>query len=250
MNRVAGLLLLVLCMRATAEVQEYADVPLPVLLPLGQERQISVEGAQKIRVGVPAHLQAHLDVESAGSNVWLRAHQPLESERLYLETETDLYVLEVQTSTSAPAHPLQIRLRSTESSVSKAPAPDYVALARYAVQTLYAPDEREVQVPGIRRIALPNKPRALFRCRPVVPAACGSAVEIAPHTAWRAPPFYATALTVRNLLPESLELDPRDIRGDFSAAVIVHPQLAAAGSLRDTTTMVLISTVPFARALP
>ena len=249
MRRALSLLFAVAAGAAAAEVLEYAGAPLPVALPVGQERRILVEGAREVRVGLSGRLRESLQVESAGPHVWLRAHAPLEPARLYLEADEDLYVLEVRTADAAPRHALKLRARAQAAPEARPDAPGYIALARYAVQSLYAPQRREAQLPGIQRVPLPDGPQALFRCRPAPPSACGDAVQARPHTAWRAAPYYATALTVRNMLPEPLELDPRDLRGDFAAAVIVHARLAPHGSPHDSTAVVLISTVPFARAL-
>ncbi len=246
-------LALLLCLASSPVLEAssliYTGDPLPVLLPLGKERRIEIKGAQEVRVGLSAALKERLHAESAGPHVWLTARGALSSQRVYLKTETELLVLKVRTDPQAPAEPLDIAvdLKGSRSSPSFLPdkPPSYVALMRYAIQALYAPDHRESPVSGIRQVLIDEQPVALFRCRLTYPSACGDAVESVPHAAWEALPYYVTAVTVRNRLPESLTLDPRDIRGQFIASAIVHPRLEASGSVRDTTTVVLISNVPF-----
>ena len=227
----------------------YVGDPLSVLLPVGKERRLEIQGAREIRVGLSESLTRHLLVESAGSHVWFTAQDTLSPQRVYLETDTGLLVLVVQTDPQASTEPLSISVDSNDSKNSSAPLPpkppDYVALVRYVIQALYVPDHREMSVRGIRQTLVDEQPVALFRCRDAQPAACGGAVESVPHAAWEVQPYYVTAVTVRNRLPEPLALDPRDIRGRFMAATIVHPYLEAAGSIRDTTTVVLISRIPF-----
>ena len=231
----------------------YSGDPLPVLLPVGEERRIKIKGAQEVRVGLSRALKERLHAESAGPHVWLTAQNAFPPKRVYLETGIGLLVLKVRTDPGAPTEPLEITIdpRASESSPSSSSdkPPSYVALMRYAIQTLYAPDHRETLVSGIRQVLINERPVALFRCRATYPSACGNAVESVPHAAWEALPYYVTAVTVRNRLPESLMLDPRDIRGRFAASTIVHPRLDASGSVRDMTTVVLISHVPFEHAL-
>ena len=237
---------------AGASALVYVGDPLPVLLPVGQERRIEIEGAREIRIGLSASLKKRLAVESAGPHVWLTAREALPPQRVYLETETELLVLVVRTDPQAPAGPLSIAVgRGGSPGPAAEPSgkpPGFVALMRHAVQALYAPDSREAPVHGIRQAPVGEQPVSMFRCRGAYPSACGDAVEIVPHAAWEARPYHVTALTVRNRLPEPLALDPRDIRGRFLASTIVHPRLEAAGGARDTTTVVLISRVPFEQA--
>ena len=230
----------------------YTGDPLPVLLPIGKERRLEIRGAQEIRIGLSGALKEHLHAESAGPHVWLTARDAFPPQRIYLKTGTGLLVLKVRTDPQAPTEPLDIAVDLKNSGSSSPLAldrpPSYVALMRYAIQTLYAPDHREDLVSGIRQILIDDKPVALFHCRATYPSACGDAVESIPHAAWEALPYYVTAVKVRNRLPESLMLDPRDIRGRFAASTIVHPHLDASGSVRDTTTVVLVSHVPFEHA--
>lgn len=230
----------------------YIGDPLPVLLPVGKERRIEIKGAREIRIGLSESLRKQLVVESAGPHVWLTAQDTLFPQRVYLETETGLLVLVVQTDPRASTEPLSIEVDLGDPQNSPAPSskksPDYVALARYVIQALYAPDHREAPIRGIRQTPVDEQSVALFRCRDAYPSACGGAVEAIPHAAWEVQPYYVTAVTVRNRLPKPLALDPRDIRGRFVASTIVHPYLEAAGSTRDTTTVVLISRIPFGQA--
>ena len=217
--------------------------PYSVLLPLGQERRLEIKGAREIRVGVPQSLQGQLRVESAGAYLWLTAAQELAPHRLYLETDIGSLILEVRTDAQVVATPLSINL-SGGTQQSETSVIGYVELARYAVQSLYAPEERITPIPGIRPIPTSSESVALFRCRAPYPSACGDAVESIPHSAWRFGAYYLISVTVRNQLAQPLQLDPRDLRGRIAASTIVHPQLEAAGSPRDTTAVILISLVP------
>ena len=246
---------LLLCLASTtleAASRAYVGDPLPVLLPVGQERRVEVEGAQEIRVGLSGALKEWLHVESAGPHVWLTAKKVLAPQRLYLETEAGALVLEIRTDGQAPTGPLTITVASKHPGPPPSLPSDhsigYVALARHAIQALYAADLHGAPIPGMRVIPIDVRPVALFRCRKGYPSACGDAVESTLHAAWEAPPYYVTAVMVRNRLPEPLMLDLRDIRGRFAASTLVHSRLEAAGSVRDTTTVVLVSHTPFENA--
>ena len=251
MRAAAALLALLAVPAGAAEVRVYTGAPLAVALPVGQERRVEIEGARDIRVGLPGALRGQLEVESAGPHVWFRARRALPPTRLYLASGARLFALEVRADAAASAQPLRIRAEASGAAApDAASAPGYVALARYAVQALYAPGHRPARVPGIRSRPVADRPVALFRCRAASPAACGDATEARPLAAWEARPYFVTALEVRNRLEWALELDPRDIRGDFAAAAIAHPRLEAAGDPHDATAVVLISTLPFAGAEP
>ncbi len=232
-----------LALIATVASASFSE-PYPVLLPVGQERRLEIEGAREIRVGVPQTLQKQLRVESAGAFVWLTAAQELTPQRLYLETDAGSLILEVRTDAQVAATPLRINPEGGTPHAVTAPEVGYVALTRYAVQSLYAPEAHIEPIPGIRPAPAPRDPVALFRCRAPYPSACGDAVEALPHSAWKFGPHYLIALTVRNQLAQPLQLDPRDVRGRIVTSSIVHPQLGAAGSPQDTTAVILISSVP------
>lgn len=229
---------------AASATGAYAEEPFPVLLPVGQERRIDLVGAREARVGLPQDLRAHMRVESAGAHVWLTARQALPPRRLYVQTDAGTRILEIRTDAHAPDTPLRVPMGPVPSS-GKSRSVGYVALARFAIQALYAPEHAREGIAGIRAVPVARRSVALFRCRKAHPSACGDAVEAIPHAAWALPPHYVTAVAVRNRLPEPLRLDPRDIRGRFAASAIVHPRLGAAGSPRDATTVVLISHAPF-----
>ncbi len=229
---------------AASAMAAYEEEPFPVLLPVGQERRIDLVGAREIRIGLPQDLRAHVRVESAGAHVWLTARKALPPRRLYMQTDAGARILEIRTDAHAPNTPLRVPMNPEQSSEEVRPV-GYVALARFAVQALYAPEHAREGIAGIRAVPVARQPVALFRCRKAHPSACGGAVEAIPHAAWELPPYYVTAVAVRNRLPEPLRLDPRDIRGRFAASAIVHPRLEAAGSPRDATAVVLISHVPF-----
>ena len=251
MRAAAALLALLATPAGAADVRVYTGEPLAVALPVGQERRVEIEGARDIRVGLPGALRGQLEVESAGPNVWFRARRALPPTRLYLASGARLFALEVRADESAPRQPLRLRAAAAgPAQEGVGAAPSYVALARYAIQALYAPEHRPAQVPGIRSRPVADRPVALFRCRAAAPAACGDATEARPLAAWEAAPYFVTALEVRNFLAAPLELDPRDIRGEFAAAAIVHPRLAPAGDPHDATAVVLISALPFAGAEP
>ena len=114
--------------------------------------------------------------------------------------------------------------------------PAFVALLRHAAQSLYAP-QRLIPRPGpIQAVPAPNSaPPNLLRSQH------GESFRLHPVAAWRGLGYYIIAIELINLSAIAVELDPRQVRGDWQAISFQHPAVRASGSPRDRSVLYLIS---------
>lgn len=254
MNRVALLLLLSACVTSNAfavEILRWERVPLSVRLLVGQERVILID--RNVRVGIPAQATDSLRVQSAGGALYLKAEAPTAATRLQLhDADTGVLILidivaEPAAPDEAPLEPIRImdatvtgtvdahsQRGADNSRVEPADTPIPVVLTRYAAQNLYAPLRTVEPVAGVA--AVPLRPRltvdTLLLSVPVRAQALG---------AWRLGEYWVTAIKLAHAAPGWLELDPRLLQGEFSAATFQHRALGPAGDSTDTTVLYLVT---------
>lgn len=228
------------------EVLRWQRLPLPVALPLGQERIVFVD--RNVRVGTPASLQGKLRVQSVAGAVYLKALEPIDPTRIQLQDKEsgEIILLDIATSTELQEpEPIkivaaQVQKQTTDDEAadkppvlpSKTPVP--AALTRYAAQMMYAPLRTVEPLPGVRQIPLRIKGNlsSLLPTLPTQNSALG---------AWSVAPWIVTAVRVSNAGNERLVLDPRSLQGDFYAATFQHPDLGPKGTAEDTTTLYLVT---------
>lgn len=249
MSRFIANLLAFTCMAGSAfagavETVQWERLPLPVELLIDQERVLFTD--RNVRVGVPGNVGARLRVQTAAGAVYLRANAPIEPSRLQLQDiETgEVILLDIRASTGAsdqlPPEPMRIVRDTpqpdTRSKTTKVPnaTPTPVILIRYAAQNLYAPLRTIEPLNGVRRQPLTSD-LALDQLLPNRP------VQIRPLAAWRLDDYRVSALLLVNTQGSTLELDPRELQGQFFAASFQHSTLGPAGSSSDTTVLYLVT---------
>jgi len=117
---------------------------------------------------------------------------------------------------------------------------DYIDLARYAAQHMYGPQRLIKALPGVIRRPIPTESVALFR---------GGAVVAIPVVQWMSlrPEQYVSVVEVRNLTNQTIEIDPRSIRGKWLFSASHNATLEPKGFIGDTTHIYLVSALPFER---
>jgi integrating conjugative element protein (TIGR03749 family) len=224
-------------------------LPLPVELRVGEERVLFTE--REMRVGVPANLKGRLRAQSANGAVYLRALMPLQGVRLQLHDAAsgELVMLDVTATDpegDPPLEPLRIEMgisarqaapqKSGETAppAAKRGTPVPILLTRYASQNIYAPLRAIEPVVGIRRVAVVEG-LDLSTLMPSLPVACRVLA------AWKMEESVVTAVLVRNTSPHSIQLDPRQLQGEFVTATFQHPFLGPSGEATDTTALYLVT---------
>lgn len=240
-------LLLPIPLASAVEILRWERLPLAVPLQVGQERVVFID--RNVRVGLPASLQGKLRVQSAGGALYLLASESIAPSRLQLQDADDgtLILLDIAAEPAKAGQPALEAVKIVEAErpaprdTVEAPAPRPapptplpVALTRYAAQSLYAPLRTVEAVPGLGAVPL----RGDLNLDSLLPELTLSYQALA---AWRLEDLWVTAIRLRNRAPRWIELDPRQLQGDFVSATFQHPDLGPKGDATDTTVLYLVT---------
>lgn len=247
------------------EILHWDRKPLPVDLPVGTERVIVLD--RNVRVGLPPEIadSETLRVQSAGGAIYLKADKPFDTQRVRLQdVETNEVVLFDLTAMENGASDEEIQVvfpegeqvdaedasspesrEQAEGSSASANTPVPVVLTRFAAQSLYAPTRTIEPVQGVNRVAM-RLPESMPSLLPALP------VSATPVAAWKLDGWTVTAVKLSNRDPSrAFEMDPRWLQGDLYSATFMHPTLGRRGSVRDTTTVFIVTEgVSLAQAVP
>jgi len=109
-------------------------------------------------------------------------------------------------------------------------------LARYAFQTLYAPDRLVEELENVSEITVERgkRLRRMF---------VGNEISAQPLAQWKNEGTYVTAFLLRNKSDRHVDIDPRKIRGSeyWDATSFMTDRLSARNTYGDSTAMVVIS---------
>ncbi len=227
--------------------------PINITLPLGKERFVTFPSEVQFGYNIQALPSSVLRVENDNRTVYLLAKQPFSTQRVEAKLANgDIILMDIQANKHADDDPVDIVLPQANRTsghhhthgLDNTTNINYVTLMRYAIQQLYAPKRLLKHSNTITRFPMETTH--------VVPLFLDGSAAAMPLASWRGGDWYVTALLIKNLLPQALPLDPRLLCGDWKAAS-VYPQttLAPHGTPinRDTTTLFVISTKPFADAM-
>jgi integrating conjugative element protein (TIGR03749 family) len=222
--------------------------PIQIVLPVGQERRIDFP--------VPIHLEMPRALKDASKPIQIRedgsvywtATKPFEKTRVKALTHTGYsYFLDVSAKKNGHSHHVVI----VDNRISKADEDaqslniarqynyDYVDLARFAAQSVYAPLRLIKALPGVVQVGVENEEVPLYRGRDLITE---------PMAQWKSPTvpaFYVTAVRVTSNALGAIVFDPRLLRGDWLTATAQHAVVNPVGKDGSTTTWYLISKAPF-----
>lgn len=234
--------------------------PINVHLQVGNERIIHFP--DDVRYWLPDTIKRHVSVLAANGVLYIRAMEPFPTTRLRIQGLNDqqVYLLDITASEVAAVSDELIvmtkentRNRSKEVTAYKTTEDWRIRLTRYAAQQLYAPERLVDGDSAIKRIPVESKTS--------VPLIRGGLIEAVPIASWQGHGLTVTAVRVRNLSRQSLQLqfDRSDslqaldlsylVRGDWLTATLQHDRLGAMGDETDTTTLYLVSNRSFVESL-
>jgi integrating conjugative element protein (TIGR03749 family) len=232
------------------EHRVWNKTPIHIVLPVGEERRIDFPLA--VQLQVPASIRKmseRIQITEDGTVYWI-ASQSFKRQRVNAVTTTGYsYILNIEARPKGHKHAIAIvdtRIPKEEpaTGLKQKFDYDYVDLARFAAQSVYAPDRLIKELPGLRRLDVLPKPLPLVK---------GGDLITEPMAQWIAPTvpsLYVTAVRVTSNSLNTIILDPRLLRGDFLAASSQHGSVNPAGEDGDTTTWYLVSAQPFDEVTP
>lgn len=253
---------------SAVEIQQWERIPIALPLAVGQERIVFVD--QNVRVGLPRALKGKLRIQSTGGAIYLLANEPIPPTRVQLQNVASGQIMLVdiaaivRASDQPALEPMKIiaseqpgghsgrghvaentgknprddradeQAPSTETTTLKTDTPIPVVITRYAAQMLYAPLRTVESLPGVSQVNLNRRLNltTLLPTQPINASALG---------AWRMAGYWVTAVKLQNTSEQHLNLDPRELMGDFTAATFQHPYLGAKGHATDTTIVYLVT---------
>ena len=234
--------------------------PISVHLQVGHERIIHFP--DDVRYWLPDTVKRQVSVLAANGVLYIRAAEPFPATRVRIQGLDDqqVYLLDITASKVAAVSDELIvmtkestRNRSREATGYKTTEDWRIRLTRYAAQQLYAPERLADGNSAIKRIPVESKTS--------VPLIRGGLIEAVPIASWQGHGLTVTAVRVRNLSRQSLQLqfDRSDshqaldlsylVRGDWLTATLQHDLLGAMGDETDTTTLYLVSNRSFVESL-
>ncbi len=228
----------------TPEPVVWRKAPIRILLTAGEERLVHFPGS--VRVALPSSLVSMLRVQSIQGTLYLQAEQPFATTRVLVYTQPagPIYVLDlVAVQASGPALPdieivaqdLQAFTAGVDDRGGQRSPHGYVALTRFAAQTLHAPARLVPRTSGIVGVPVSSDPVTLF-------PDCN--IRAVPVAAWRSGRFFVSAVRLHNLEPRAVTLDPRTLAGHWLATTFQRNRLQPKGDALDTTTVYLVSDRP------
>jgi integrating conjugative element protein (TIGR03749 family) len=249
--------------------------PIPVALVVGNERLIHFPS--DIRYWIPETLESAVTVIAANGVLYIQSKQPFLKTRIRVQdiATQRIYLLDM-VSQETGHYPKNVMVTNKQDVVSltasvdpQQPAVDWpIRLIRFAAQSLYAPERLSPSDHQIRRISVDPGPVSLLR---------GGDTESTPLGQWQGGGLYVTAVLVRNLTDQTIEIAPvreahgtldipidtpldtstdskrtlfldQDVRGTWLYAATQHSVLHPAGDDADRICLYLVSRRSFAEA--
>lgn len=116
-----------------------------------------------------------------------------------------------------------------------------VTLTRFAIHSLYAPKRLLVTPEGVYRVPMETEKH--------VPLFYGASLDAMPLASWRAGALYVTAVELKNLTTHPINIDLKQLRGNWQTAALYPSQKLKSRDAHETTSLFLISEKPFQASL-
>lgn len=223
--------------------------PLNVVLPVNREKLVSFPEPVELINTNPELTGDKLSVMINAGTIYLTAHQTFSPMRVSvrLKNSGQLVLLDLSAAIQADDTAVDVvitdKSKTTQSNPSEAAFQTTdIDLLRFAITTFYAPARLVMQPDGITRTAMyTQKNVTLFYDETTLDY---------PLASWRDSNHFVTAVTIQNIQKTARTLDPRHLHGNW-LAVTFYPtnHLKSQGQVGDSTTLFLISALPFNLAL-
>ena len=242
----------------------YTDRPMTLSLRIGHEHRVVFPEPVTVQIPVIA-TQSLQSMQPTSDTVYWKPSEMMDTNRVlaFSRDQQRIYLLDVSASVDAtvqdfsidnPSLKSQSTHRETRTTQEQQPAyaqetrlenPPAIVLTRFASQTLYAPVRLIPKDRHIQRVRIKPHPQQW----PLIRSTKGEALSVETHAAWRGFGLYVTAVSVVNTSPMTVELDMRNVRGNFRHLTPQHTWLGPQGSDDDRTVMYLVSIQPYHSAL-
>lgn len=269
----AALLMLVVSAKVNSQTDVerliYQERPLLLSLRTGYEHRVEFPEAVTIQIPSGAIHELH-SLQASGQMVYWRPSVDMDKQRIlaFSLDQQRIYLVDIESIPSGKRTDYRIDnpvlRRPQEKSLAPGevqpgrgnPAPAYaretkvenppgVILTRFASQSLFAPTRLVPKDSRIHRVQLAAHPEKIALIR----SSKGEHFRVETHAAWRGFGFYVTAVALINTSDITVELDMRNVRGNFQHLTPQHTWVGPAGTSNDRTVLYLVSRKPYHVAL-
>lgn len=226
-------------------------VPIPFTIPMGAERMITFPDKVELHNTDPQLTLDKVNILNNAGTLYIRAKQTFSSIRVpvVLTKTGTVILLDISAKPNAEDTPVEVVLKDTKENsktdsvnTGDESSINYTTLMRYAISHLYGPVRLIKEDMRINRVPM-------FTSKSVK-LVYGDQVMSMPIASWHGGDLYVTAILVKNIWKQKFTLDPRRLQGAWCVASFYPTRnLDSIGSLRDRTTIFLISKLPFHEAL-
>jgi integrating conjugative element protein (TIGR03749 family) len=230
-------------------VLTWQRVPLNIVLPVGKERLMSFPDAFKF--GLSADLEHVVRVQNNYKTLYLLAKKPFLAHRVQVNLNNGLIMLiNLSAQIKAPSGSVDVVLPDSFKHSSGNPKKlsrkvlNEAILARFAIHQLYAPNSLLGNDDLFHRYPMES--------HHMIPLFMNKAALAMPLASWETQGDFITAVQVKNLEKHFLTIQPNMLCGQWQAVAfyprqVLFPYKELHGY--DTTTLFLISTRNFSKAL-
>lgn len=220
--------------------------PIEVNLPVG--KKLAIQFNDNIKLLKPV---SNVQIQKLGDTLYLKALSEFDAKDIYIKDEVNDVKIIVTLSADSKNNdtsPVYIQIPERggvnyKQDNSSAESINYISITRYAIQRLYSEDRLLTNLSSIYRVPMKTQRQ--------VSLIYGSNIVSSPIASWTSNGLYVTAISLKNLDDEQIQLDPRrSLKGVWKTAVFYPSNsLAPKGHRQDTTTVFLTSNVPFVESL-
>ena len=196
----------------------------PISLDLEVNKEIQIQFDYQLKeVGISSNISNNIAVESIDSRLWLKANKPFTTTKLLIkDKEEQISILLLSASTKTVTHKNYIIVKQkqitqpykTKNNTTK--QLNLVVLTRFVAQKFYGPKRLVNKLAGVYRVHINNEEIELFVCSSNL--ACNDNVIAIPKASWQSNDFVITAVILTNTTKQNIELDPRDLIGNWLSA--------------------------------
>lgn len=233
--------------------------PLSLVLPVGAEKIITFP--QPTMLYLPEAIAYKMRTQFVGPDAYLYVEEPFEATRVVAEAADGsgrMYLFDISAVKGASDNRVIVMNKpeqgddrtddqgqgdGTAYGSAKSLLDHYKRLARFASHQAYAPARLITPDQSLR--AIPVKQR-------IVPIYEGSELQLKALAQWKniSPPIlYVTILEAKNTMSTGVDVDQRNLKGRFLAAIPQHTRLGPNGAINDTSAIYVISDIPFDEAI-
>jgi integrating conjugative element protein (TIGR03749 family) len=218
----------------------------PIAINLFVNKEVLLNFDNNIaNVAIKQQVAQKINQESIDKRLWIKTSAIFEDTKILVKDATGKIIVFIVNSSIANKDSNVVKkykVVSVKKSINTVIKPankqslSLVDLTRFASQSLYAP-KRLIQDIGLNRVPVTTNHINIFSCSYI------NCLDIVakPLISWTDGNKYITAIEIKNIGNETINLDPRFLLGDFITATFQFNRISAKNTNNDTTVLYVVS---------